>query len=101
MAFSICYIQFVYISWSYASTRNSYSYHWDEMFKEMLGNCVAVFVLGNFIFLFFEAPMFNLFVKYTGFKRRSQTEKIQNKQASNGHSNGHASQFHDEKCKAA
>ena len=88
MAFSICYCQFIYLAYTFASRRSSYSYNADAIFKEVLGNCVAIFILGNFIFLFFEAPLLNLVMKYSGFKRRSKNridEPIEDQQvAENG-----------------
>ena len=88
MAFSICYCQFIYLAHTFASSRSSYSYNPDAIFKEVLGNCVAIFILGNFIFLFFEAPLLNLVMKYSGFKRRSKNridEPIEDQQvAENG-----------------
>ena len=44
-----------------------------QVFKEMLGNCVSIFVLGNFVFLFFEGPLLNCIMKYSGLKRRSDS----------------------------
>lgn len=97
MAFSLCYCQFIYIAYTFASTRSSYSYNFDAVFKEMLGNCVSIFILGNFIFLFFEAPMLSLFMKLTGLKRRSQIDKNQNSEQV---ADEQTSEFKDEKCKA-
>ena len=72
LAFPLSLSQFIYISYSYSSITHAYTFTIDTIVKELFINTFFIFLLGNFIYLFFEAPMINLAKAYLGLKKRSE-----------------------------
>ena len=72
LSFSLSLSQFVYIAYSFASTRSIYDFNPHSMAKEIFLNVCGTFVFGNFIFLLFEGPLLSIVKKYSGLKRHSE-----------------------------
>lgn len=70
--FSLITVQFTYLIYLLASTRNPFSFNPANATKEMIAAYIFVFLLGNFIFAFFENPCSNILKSYLGIKRRSE-----------------------------
>ena len=75
LSFGISLSQFIYIGYSFSSTRNSYTLNAENMQKEILMNCIYTFLLSNLIFLFMEGPLIAMFKKYSGYKGRMEAVK--------------------------
>lgn len=72
LSFTLIICQFTYLIYSLASTRTVFTYDRMTAFKEVFSGYLFTFILGNFLFLFFEAPMNNILKTYLGIKRRSE-----------------------------
>lgn len=72
LSYSISLSQFVFIAYSFASTRSIYDHDAYSMAKEIFVNTAGTFVVANIVFLLFEGPIISIFKRCTGLKRRSE-----------------------------
>lgn len=85
MSFSLIICQFTYLFYQLGSTRRVYQHDRLSLIKDLYANYAFTFVLGHFIFLFFEQPLTRLFQKALGIKRRSEiaSEELKSDQNNN------------------
>ena len=79
LSFGISLSQFVYISYTFSTTRNSYTLNAENMQRDFLINFIYIFLLSNFIFLFVEGPLIAMLKKYSGYKGRMEAVKKANR----------------------
>ena len=61
---------FTYLHYSLASTRNISVFNAFSIFKELLIAFVLTWLIGHFVYLFFNAPIISILKTYFGSKRR-------------------------------
>lgn len=67
--------QFLYIAYTFSTTRISFGMNAENVRKEVLSNITHTFLLSNFIFLFIEGPLITILKKCTGLNGRLESIK--------------------------
>lgn len=70
LALSVPLIQFLYLHYSLASTRNIFLLNTLAFFKEITATFVFTWLAANLVFLFLENPIDNLIKNFSNLKRR-------------------------------
>ena len=72
LSFTLIMCQFTFLLYALGSTRTIFPFNRMTGFKETFSGYIFTFIFGNFLFLFFDGPMTNIFKHYFGIKKRSE-----------------------------